>query len=192
MVCTKLTAPSIINFTMTSGGGYVKMGGGDIHMHCPGTFSIKCSKLMIEGAVSLVQTMPLLPKLDGELGDQFFVLKSYDDKPIANRRYRAMTANSQIEGFTDSSGRTEILEGFVDQIARFELLDESYDEHFIVKDPLGKPMANIRYKIKSGDGSEVVGVTDADGQTNLFTSDKIESVTLFHVEQSFPEDKGAD
>ena len=58
-----VTLAAAKDITMTSGGGYVKMGGGDIHMHCPGEFSIKCSRLVMEGAVSLVQEMPVLPVL---------------------------------------------------------------------------------------------------------------------------------
>ncbi len=157
---------------------------------------------MLGGPASLNYVMPLLPKSEGDLrgvkmpipddraGDQYFILKSYQGKPIKNRRYRASTGNCVVEGFTDNNGCTKILEGYVDQVARFELIDDTQDEHFIIKDPVGIPVANMRYKIKSAEGVEVAGVTDEHGRTVLFTSDKVESVELFYVEENFPEDEG--
>ena len=136
--------------------------------------------------------LPLMPVSNGEEGDQYFILQTHDGTPISNRKYRASTGGGIIEGFTDAQGKTKILEGFIGQTARFELLDDEYDEHFILKDPLGKPMSNVRFKIKSASGQTVDGVTDDAGRTNLFTSDKIEEIELFHIEEEFPESGGVE
>jgi type VI secretion system secreted protein VgrG len=131
-----------------------------------------------------------MPCWEGERADQHFVLKSHTGTPIPHRRYRARTGNTTIEGSTDAAGRTGLLEGYLGQTARFELVDRTHDEHFIVRDPLGEPVANMRYKIRSADGVEIDGVTDEHGRTTLFTSDKIEQIELLFVQHEFPEDKG--
>jgi type VI secretion system secreted protein VgrG len=66
----------------------------------------------------------------------------------------------------------------------------AHDAHFIVRDPLGEPVANMRYKIRSADGVEIDGATDEHGRITLFTSDKIEQIELLFVQHEFPEDKG--
>jgi type VI secretion system secreted protein VgrG len=152
--------------------------------------SQKAAAFTLSGPASLQPRLPLLPKSDGKPGDQYFILQSYDGKPIQNRRYRAYTANKFIEGLTDEEGHTQILEGFIGEVARFELVDESYDEHFILRDPLGMPLANMRYRLKSEAGIEIEGITDEYGRTALLTSDKVEKVELFFVPENHPEDEG--
>jgi hypothetical protein len=131
-----------------------------------------------------------MPLAKGDAGDQYFVLKSHDGIPVANRRYRALSGSKVIEGFTNSEGRSTTLDGYVGQLARFDLIDDSHDEHFVLKDPLGNPFADMRYKIKSADGVEFEGVTDHNGRTGLFTSDKIENIELFYIDSDFAEDEG--
>jgi type VI secretion system secreted protein VgrG len=50
---------------LACGGGYVRIGGGDIDLHCPGTISVKGSSHQKAGATSLVQDK----KLAGQKGD---------------------------------------------------------------------------------------------------------------------------
>ena len=97
-----------------------------------------------------------------------------------------------IEGFTDAEGKTQILEGHIDQYARFELVNQTFDEHFILKDPRGEPIAGMRYKIKSQNGIEVAGITDDQGRTLLFAGEALESLTLHHVALTHDEDQGGD
>jgi type VI secretion system VgrG family protein len=175
---------------LTAQGAYLKLEGGDIMIHGPGTMTFKASMKELTGPASSTPKLPLLPRSEGEAADQHFVLKSHSGKPVANRRYRAATGNQTIEGFTDATGRSAVLDGFVGQLARFELVDTTHDEHFIIRDPLGEPIANMRYKIRSADGVEVEGQTDDEGHTMLFASDKIEKVELLYVAGDFPIDEG--
>ncbi|MBX9902302.1 MAG: type VI secretion system tip protein VgrG [Burkholderiaceae bacterium] len=178
---------------LTAMGAMLKLEGGNIMLHAPGKVEFKASKKELAGAAKVEAKLPLLPQpegLDIEKGDQHFVLKSHSGKPVKNRRYRAMTGNKTIEGFTDQNGKTEILEGYVQQLSRFELIDESFDEHFVLKDPLGIPMSRMKYRIKSNDGVLIEGVTDDHGRTSLFTSDKIEDIELLFIEENHAEDEG--
>ncbi|WP_374586744.1 DUF2345 domain-containing protein, partial [Pseudoduganella sp.] len=175
---------------LTTQGAAIRIEGGNIELNAPGKVEFKASKKELSGAGQSQHALPLMPRFEGEAADQHFVLKSHNGKPVANRRYRALTANKTIEGFTAADGRTSILEGFMGQVARFELIEESYDEHFVLRDPLGQPLANLRYKIRSADGVELEGVTDDEGRTLLFTSDKIESVELLHVQEEFSATEG--
>lgn len=177
---------------LTAQGAYLKLMGGDIQLHGPGKIEFKASKKELTGPMSSTPELPLLPRSEGEKADQHFVLKSHKGKPVPNRRYRARTGNKTIEGFTDENGRTELLAGFLGQNARFELVDKIHDEHFIIRDPLGEPIAWMPYKIRSADGVEMTGVTDELGRTSLFTSDKIENVELIYIPTEHPESDGAD
>jgi uncharacterized protein (DUF2345 family) len=196
----KVEAAASEHVLLTAGGAYVKIVGGNIQIHAPGSVQFKAAQKIMDGGASQQYMMPLLPQSGGELGqaeipvdlagDQHFILKSYDGTLIKNRRYKASTGNGVIEGFTDDQGRSKVLDGYIDQIARFELIDTAWDEHFVIRDPHGNPIANMRYKIKSGDGVEIEGITDEHGQTSLFTSDKVETIELFYIEEDFPADKG--
>jgi uncharacterized protein (DUF2345 family) len=175
---------------LTAMGAYLKLEGGNIMIHGPGTMAFNASMKELAGPASSSPVLPIFPKTEGEPGDQYFILKSHDGKPIKNRRYRASTGNQILEGLTDNSGRTKILEGYIGQIARFELLEEKFDEHFILRDSLGVPISNMRYKIRSSDGAEIQGVTDEYGRTDIFTSDKVEKVELIYIDADFPDDEG--
>ena len=101
-----VTLAAAKNIIMTSGGGYVKIGGGDIHMHCPGEFSIKCSRLVMEGAVSLVQEMPELPN-DKNYSGVFEAITKDNGQVLANRLYTVTRADGRVLiGKTDEFGKT--------------------------------------------------------------------------------------
>jgi type VI secretion system secreted protein VgrG len=175
---------------MTAQGAYLKIAGGNIQVHGPGRIEFKGSMKELAGPMSSSANLPLLPRSEGEEADQHFVLKSHSGKPIPNRRYRARTASKTVEGFTDEAGRTELLAGYLGQAARFELVDTTHDEHFIIRDPLGEPVAHMPYRIRSASGVEMTGTTDELGRTSLFTSDKIEKVELLYVDAGHAEDDG--
>jgi type VI secretion system secreted protein VgrG len=174
-----ITAPEKI--VLNGGGGYVKIEGGNIEIGTSGAASFKGSMKELGGGGSGSAQAPLFPRpSDWQLprGDQFFTLTGHDGQPVANRRYRARTGNVTLEGFTDAQGKTGLLEGHIDQQARFEMVDEIFDEHFVLLDVRGEPLANFPYVIRTADGVEMKGVSDDHGRTALFISDKIESVTL--------------
>jgi type VI secretion system secreted protein VgrG len=188
-----INAPSRI--VLNGGGSYIKIEGGDIEIGTSGAATFKGAMKELAGGASSSASPPLFPRpaqWTVDKGDMFFTLRSHDGRPLANKRYRACTGGQKIDGFTDVNGRTGLLMGHIDQYANFELVNESFDEHFILKDSRGAPIANMRYLIKSADGIELAGVTDSHGRTSAFVSDKIEGVQLLHVPiEDYPEAEGA-
>lgn len=188
-----ISAPQRI--LLNGSGGYVKIEGGNIEIGTSGKASFLASMKELGGGGGASSQPPLFPRpkdWTAPAGDLFFILRSHSGNPVANRRYRALTGNQMIEGFTDAEGKTQILEGHIDQYARFELVNQTFDEHFILKDPRGEPIANMRYKIKSQNGIEVAGITDDQGRTLLFAGEALESLTLHHVALAHDEDQGGD
>lgn len=177
---------------LTAQGASLKLEGGNIQVHAPGKVEFKASLKELNGPKSSSPTLPLFPRYEGDTADQHFILKSHSGAPVKQRRYRALTGNQTVEGFTDEQGRSKLLDGFLGQIARFELIHATHDEHFVIRDPLGEPVANMRYKIRAADGVEVEGMTDDEGRTALFTSEKIEKVELVFVPEVHEEVEGSD
>lgn len=89
---------------LTCGGGYIRLKGGNIELHCPGTISIKGSRHEMSGPASVSMPMPALPR-----GYQrSYILQ--DDKtgePLVGKAYRLKLANGRLlPGYTDWQGRT--------------------------------------------------------------------------------------
>jgi len=179
------------HITLTSGGAFIKLQGGNIEIHMPGLLSIKGSDIVLVGPGRMSPSFPLMPMIEGVEGDQHFVLKSHEGKPIANRKYRMWSARETIEGRTNDQGKTEVLAGYVNEGVRFELIIENFDEHFILQDEFGRPMSNMKYRITSKLGQVTSGVTDQNGKTDLLLTEEIEDINLFYLPQEFQPDQGA-
>ena len=55
-----------------------------------------------------------------------------------------------------------------------------YDEQFLVKDEItGAPLANIAYRIVTGEGKEFTGITDQDGQTQRIHGARADDIKFF-------------
>ncbi len=107
---------------LTSGGAYIRIKDGNIEIHAPGKIDIKGAQHSFAGPKSGNYDLPILPSVERELGNQYFILKSHDGVPIANHPYRISIDNQIIEGRTDANGRTELVDGIVGQDVHFELL----------------------------------------------------------------------
>ena len=174
---------------ITDGASY-EIGGGKITTKTIGTHTAHAANHKLVGPAGMPLVLPMLPMSEGEDGDQYFILKSHDGTPIANRRYRMWSPNETIQGRTDSAGQTEILAGFIGEGVRFELIDEKFNEHFVLHDELGNPLGNMQYRITSKSGQIIEGVTDQYGKTDLLNSEEIEEVNLDFIAQDFPPDQG--
>ena len=176
-----------------AGGSYIKISANGIENGTAGEIVEKCASWAKQGAASATEPLPVLPAMQQKTGDQHFVLRSHDGKPVPNQKYRVSIGDEMIEGVTDGDGKTKVVEGYLGQPVHFELIDDAYDEHFVVRDELGQPIANMAYEIQAEDGSVVEGVTDDNGKTDLFTSDKIMKVRLYYKpvnEDVYPADTG--
>lgn len=176
-----------------AGGSYIKISGSGIENGTPGQILEKCASWEKAGAASATVPLPVMPITKQESGDQHFVLRSHDGKPVPNQKYRMSIGDDVIEGTTDASGKTQVVEGYVGQPVHFEIVDDVYNEHFVVRDAFGEPIANMPYQIRAEDGRIIEGMTDDEGKTSLFTSEKIVKVDLLYRpgnHDDYPADTG--
>ena len=52
------------HITLTSGGGYIRLQGGNIEVHCPGVVSFKASQYVLQGGASVHASIPEFPSLE--------------------------------------------------------------------------------------------------------------------------------
>ena len=53
-----------------------------------------------------------------------------------------------------------------------------FDEQFALLDTSGRPLPGVRYRIVTGDGREVAGITDSDGKTQRVSTQTASPLTL--------------
>ncbi|KQX03684.1 type VI secretion system protein [Acinetobacter sp. Root1280] len=92
---------------LASGGGYIKIEGGNIDIVCPGTMSLKAGQIKTMPGATIGSDLAAMPKLQMEY-DELFVLRNKAGKAMSNMKYKIKTEDGKmIEGITDSQGRTE-------------------------------------------------------------------------------------
>ncbi|OBY74173.1 type VI secretion system Vgr family protein [Acinetobacter gyllenbergii] len=92
---------------IASGGGYIKIEGGNIDIVCPGKISLKAGQVQVMSGSTLSTDLAAMPKLQMDY-DELFVLRNKAGKAMPNMKYRIKTEDGKtIEGVTDSEGKTE-------------------------------------------------------------------------------------
>lgn len=93
---------------LTSGGGYIRLSGGNIDIHCPGTVSIKGARHELSGPASMPFTPPHLPRSEWKKNLELHY--HYDDlEPVPHAPYRVtFTDGKVIEGRLDAQGYAQI------------------------------------------------------------------------------------
>jgi type VI secretion system secreted protein VgrG len=100
----RITIAAKDEILLTSGGGYIRLKGGDIEVHCPGTVSIKGSSHSLSGPASVSMPMPAMPK-----GYQrsYILQDEKTGEPLVDKAYRLKLPNGRVlPGYTDWEGRT--------------------------------------------------------------------------------------
>ncbi|WP_053085570.1 type VI secretion system Vgr family protein [Brenneria goodwinii] len=91
--------------TLSCGGGYIRLKGGNIELGCPGNILLKSANVQKMGAASFDVSPPALPRGYGE----FFILhseKTGEIMPLS--RYRITTSEGRVfEGSSDKDGKTD-------------------------------------------------------------------------------------
>ena len=91
---------------LTAQGAYIRLSGGNIEVHGPGTIEFKASMKEFAGPASAQFEFPVMPQLNRQFG-QRFKLKDALGMPLANQAYTIYVPNQQeIKGATDSHGLT--------------------------------------------------------------------------------------
>jgi type VI secretion system secreted protein VgrG len=93
--------------TLTSGGGYIKISGGNIEIHCPGSVSIKAGNYSLTGPTSMSAELPSFGK--GDTGKKFKLQYGMSTTPVPDQKYKITLDDGQvIQGVTDQAGQTSL------------------------------------------------------------------------------------
>ncbi|UTH75668.1 type VI secretion system Vgr family protein [Chromobacterium sp. IIBBL 290-4] len=86
------------------GGAYIRLAGGNIEVHCPGTVSVKGSQHNLSGPASLNYRMPTFGKV---YSGRFQLQNQKTGEPLIGRAYAIKQAGGRtISGYTDQQGWT--------------------------------------------------------------------------------------
>lgn len=107
--------------TLTSGGGYIKISGGNIEIHCPGSVSIKAGNYSLTGPTSMQAELPSFGK--GDTGKKFALHYGMSKTPVPDQKYKVtMDDGEVIEGVTDKLGHTSLAAKDQMRVANVEFL----------------------------------------------------------------------
>ncbi|WP_244898991.1 type VI secretion system Vgr family protein [Chromobacterium violaceum] len=100
----RITIAAKEEILMTCGGGYIRLAGGNIEVHCPGTVSIKGAQHNLSGPASLNYRMPTFGKV---YSGRFQLQNQKTGEPLIGRAYAIKQAGGRtISGYTDQQGWT--------------------------------------------------------------------------------------
>ncbi|WP_141392666.1 DUF2345 domain-containing protein, partial [Cobetia marina] len=113
---------------LTSGGGYIRLSGGNIEVHGPGKIDVKGAQHSFGGPTRLSKSLTPLPDPQG-IYSEFFTLKDEQTQvPLKYARYRITTAEGQVfEGRSDGEGRTQRVHTSSSQQMKVDVLDRLDD-----------------------------------------------------------------
>lgn len=109
------------HITLTSGGAYIKLSGGNIEIVCPGNLQFKSASRAFTAPGNMKQDMPKFET--GEAGRRFLLHREGDklDK-LADHHYKIKLDDGQlIEGKTGADGLTKLAEKDVMRIAEIKV-----------------------------------------------------------------------
>ena len=97
----KITIAAKEEILLTSGGGYIKIKGGEVEIGCPTMVRVKCAGFDVTGPAeksyaynSFVQNK-----------DEMFILKDKNGQPMSHFRYKIVNADGEIfHGVSDENG----------------------------------------------------------------------------------------
>ncbi|MGL4604707.1 MAG: DUF2345 domain-containing protein, partial [Iodobacter sp.] len=90
---------------LTSGGGYIRLKGGNIEIHCPGVVSIKGASHELSGGTSLAKTFNEMPST--KFNDKFLLRDQATGEVLPNRKYMIQRGFGEKEyGISDADGYT--------------------------------------------------------------------------------------
>jgi uncharacterized protein involved in type VI secretion and phage assembly/uncharacterized protein (DUF2345 family) len=110
---------------MTAQGAYLKLEGGNIMIHGPGTMAFKASAKELAGPADGSAPLPVLAKPLGVYNEAFVLLDEHTGAPMAHVLYVIESASGvKIEGRTDEQGRTQRLFTAKPEQLSLHLIDE--------------------------------------------------------------------
>ncbi|WP_189460161.1 DUF2345 domain-containing protein, partial [Jeongeupia chitinilytica] len=93
---------------LTAGGGYIRLKGGNIEIHCPGKVDVKGADHTFSGSTSLARSMNNMPS--AKFDDKFLLKDERTGEALINRKYIIERAHGEKEyGVTDGNGYTHTI-----------------------------------------------------------------------------------
>jgi type VI secretion system secreted protein VgrG len=109
--------------TLASGGAYIKLAGGNIEIHCPGSLSLKGATHSILGPASMGTELPSFGAAD--TGKRFVLNYGAGETPVPGKKYRITMDDGKVhEGVSDAKGRTDLVENEQMRVAHIEILKD--------------------------------------------------------------------
>ncbi|WP_244887187.1 type VI secretion system Vgr family protein [Chromobacterium vaccinii] len=86
---------------LTSGGSYIRIAGGNIEVHCPGTVSVKGAEHQLSGPTSLVQTL----KSENKTTDLHVRYEDAEGNPLVGEQIKLQSGdNTKLQQSSDADG----------------------------------------------------------------------------------------
>ena len=112
---------------IASGGGYIKIEGGNIDIVCPGKISLKAGQICTMSGSSLSTDLAQMPQAQASYDEQFIV-RNRAGIIQPNVKYKIVTEDGKtITGITDSEGKTEKISSLSMVKAELTILGKSDD-----------------------------------------------------------------
>jgi uncharacterized protein (DUF2345 family) len=109
-VTRSVTVAAKEHVLLTAQGAYIRLSGGDIEVHGPGTMAFKGAMKELAGPSSYVPNLPVLPRHEYKYA-QKFQLKDDFGRPLANQPYTIyVTDEQEVKGKTDAQGITQLID----------------------------------------------------------------------------------
>jgi type VI secretion system secreted protein VgrG len=111
------------SLTLSSGGAYIKLSGGNVEIGCPGTIILKRAGLSLEGPASLLESYPPLNNAGPNTRKFALHYDGHTHDLAAGHRYRLHKENGAvIEGVSNDKGETSLALSEIAELVRVELL----------------------------------------------------------------------
>ena len=93
---------------LACGGGYIRLKGGNIEIHCPGEVSVKGANHVLSGGNSLSQSFNEMPNV--KFDDKYQLIDEHTGIPIKNKKYVIQREWGELEkGISDGEGYTHLV-----------------------------------------------------------------------------------
>jgi len=107
---------------LTSGGGYIRIKGGNIEIHAPGTIDVKGAKKVFSGGTSLSHSFNEMPKTD--FADPYVIKKLSTGEPAPGVKVEVTRADGSVMQYvSDAAGKIPVQQSQIAELLNIRVLD---------------------------------------------------------------------
>ncbi|BDM22735.1 type VI secretion system tip protein VgrG [Pseudomonas sp. LRP2-20] len=109
---------------LTSGGGYIRIKGGNIEIHAPGTIDVKGAKKVFSGGTSLSHSFNEMPKTD--FADPYVIKKLSTGEPAPGVKVEVTRADGSVMQYvSDAAGKIPVQQSQIAEFINIKVLDKT-------------------------------------------------------------------